>query len=60
MTTLELAKLVKSARDAQRRYFRYRQAADLDRSMVLERELDQTVASILESEQTPLFNQEKP
>lgn len=48
MTTIELARMVRSMRIQQKAYFRTRSEADLQRSKELEKELDQVVQSILD------------
>lgn len=48
MTITELARLVRAMRGAQRQYFRTRSSADLEHSKAMERQLDATVAEILE------------
>lgn len=48
MTTIELARMVRSMRVQQKAYFRTRSEADLQRSKELEKELDAVVQSILD------------
>ena len=50
MTAMELAKQIQAVRDAQRRYFRTRDLADLEESRRLERELDRAVKEILDDQ----------
>lgn len=46
MTYLEFAELVCSMRTAQKTYFRTRNYADLDRSKILERQVDQALRDL--------------
>ncbi len=48
MTAIELARRVREMRRAQVRYFRERTVEALDESRRLERELDRTLAEIIE------------
>ncbi len=58
MTLMELALLAKTMRDAQKNYFRTRDLAALETSKRLERQLDDTVAAILNPPGPSLFDRE--
>ena len=51
----EFAALVKAMRKAQKNYFQYRQAVDLQASKVAEQKVDKALEE-MESNQTSLFN----
>ena len=53
MTTVELARLAKRARDLQREYFRGRSPAKLEESKAAERELDRAVDAVLHPKAPP-------
>jgi len=54
MTALELARLVKDCRRAQKAYFRDRSMPGLEEAKRLERELDRAVEAILADRPAPL------
>ena len=57
MTSLEFFKLVRAMRDAQKRYFKYREVDDLRKSKALEKRVDSEimrVSDILKSKQVQI------
>ncbi len=59
MTLEELAKLGRSMRDAQRKYFRDRSPQNLNVSKDWERRLDAAVAEVLDDNGPGLFDEEQ-
>jgi hypothetical protein len=60
MTLIELARLIRLAREVQKAYFRTRSQPDLIASRTVEARSDRVVAEILDPPTLPLFGEADP